>query len=154
VDVRIDYRLEGDGWAKAVVVAGNLKVEMRVSYVTDALGDLMRAVTSVSEGQPEARLTWAREPDWYRWRLDRRGENVEFSIWRYDDEPDPLDAQDGVLMLSAETTVEGISSAVSAAAHAVLDQHGVAGYKELWSTTPFPLDELVRLDVANNELAG
>jgi len=56
------YQLETAGWSTATVSDGERSVVLTASYLSDALGDLTRAVIALLRGAEQATLTWHEEP--------------------------------------------------------------------------------------------
>jgi hypothetical protein len=104
---QFSYRPEGAGWSEGWLAIGDQFVDATASYLTDALGDFLRAVLDIARGEATARATWAEEPGEYCWIFDRSGDLVrvrvlEFPDWRADvDAPD----SDGETLLDAAWTV-------------------------------------------------
>jgi hypothetical protein len=82
------YKLRGIGWAYARLVDGPVEANMRVSYLSDALGDLTEATIRVLQGEVQTSFIWFDEPGEYQWNLRRVGETVDIRIGqrRFNDE--------------------------------------------------------------------
>jgi hypothetical protein len=76
--MRIRFKIEEGGWARAWVEHDGVAFPMEVSYISDSLGDLVRATLDVLRGQA-AEFFWNKEPGSYRWRL-RLGESSGVSV--------------------------------------------------------------------------
>src|SRR6266571_1195228 len=86
-DVSFNYRLTGTGWSEGRLVIGEEFADATASYLSDALGDLLRAVLALAEDSETARASWDEEPGEYRWIFERSGDRVrvrllEFPEWR------------------------------------------------------------------------
>ena len=143
---RVDYRLKRHGWSEADVVIGHQQAQLTASYLTDALGDLVRAGREIAAGREAARVTWAFEPGCYRWKFDRHGADLDVDIWRYEEDWGPDSEVDGSLVMHAECSALAMVRAVSVSAHTVLDAHGVDGYMKEWQHAAFPISDLAQLD--------
>ena len=133
---------------------GDEQAHLTASYIGDALGDLVRAGLEIADGRKAARVTWALEPGCFRWRFDRRGADLDVEIWRYAEDWRADSEADGSLVLHAECTVLAMCRAISAAAHSVLDVHGVDGYLAEWGPTAFPVNDLAQLDALIEQPEG
>lgn len=49
-----EYRLFSVGWAAATIAHEDASIELRVSYLSDALGDLLAAIEALLGGAAEA----------------------------------------------------------------------------------------------------
>ncbi len=143
---RVDYRLTGHGWSEADVVIGHERAHLTASYISDALGNLVRAGLEIAAGRKAARVTWALEPGCYRWKFDRRGADLDVEIWSYAGDWGVDSETDGSLVMHSECPVMAMCRAISVAAHSVLDVHGVDGYLKEWAAAPFPVNDLAELD--------
>jgi hypothetical protein len=68
------------GWATATLSDGDNSIEVTASYLTDALGDLSRAVIALLRGASNARVVWAEEPGEYHWVFDRLDDRVALRV--------------------------------------------------------------------------
>ena len=148
VDVRFRYRLTGTGWSEGRLVVGEQFADATASYLSDALGDLLRAVLELARGAGSVRASWDEEPGEYRWIFDRTDENtrvrvLEFPEWRaIVDAPD----HEGKVLIDARCSIAELSRAVANGARAILDQWGEQGYLEKWRDHAFPTAELLELE--------
>lgn len=145
-DVAFEYRLRpgwgGAGWADARLEVGGNAVEMGPSYVTDALGDLLRAVLALTQGAADVSVSWDEEGTWVVWRFALDAGNVRLHV--------DVRGQDGPAaerQLSGVVRRDALVRVVAREARAVLDEHGEEGYLRRWSDEyPFPTAELRALD--------
>src|SRR4051794_38082323 len=86
------YRLTGTGWAQARVSDASSSVTITASYLTDALGVLLEAVSHLLEGADRARCSWEVEPGEYRWIFEAADSLVRLRVLAFGDmypqEPD------------------------------------------------------------------
>ncbi len=78
------YQLGTAGWSTAAVSDGERTVALTASYLSDALGDLTRAVIALLRGAEQATLTWHEEPGVTAWRFERQGDDVDMRITQFD----------------------------------------------------------------------
>ena len=150
--VRIEFDLGLHGWATIQILAGPLSYEAGTfSYLTDALGDLVRAALAITTGAYRARFSLSGEPMEWRWLIERRNndpDKLELRILSFADafadEPDDRGRHE----FSASCGADEFARAVSGAAEAVLGLHGLEGYHERWMEYPFPLRALRALQTA------
>ena len=133
------YELDGSGWSQARVALGDQFVELSASYLTDALGDLLRAVQRLCEGATSERVSWALEPGEYRWLFRRDGHSagvriLEFGADYFDRPADEA----GREVLAGTVSLGALAKAVATGAREVLERHGESGYQEQWIEHPFP----------------
>src|SRR5262249_43013035 len=66
--MKVRFKIEEGGWARAWAEHDGVAFPMEVSYISDSLGDLVRAALEVLRGRP-AEFFWNKEPGSYHWRL-------------------------------------------------------------------------------------
>ncbi|MFE2334527.1 hypothetical protein [Streptomyces coelicoflavus] len=149
-DLRFSWELTGSGWARYRIADARSERPDIVSYCTDALSDLLRAVASLYGAADAPRVSFDLEPAEVRWRLQRQGANVEITIYRFRDMSQSWNAPDdeGTRCWSSNQPRAALGHVVLEAAETVLRLHGEAGYREKWIQHDFPgavLDDLRRL---------
>ncbi|MEU8964855.1 hypothetical protein AB0C89_24555 [Streptomyces sp. NPDC048491] len=142
--LQFSWELSGSGWATYRISDAADEQKSIVSYCTNALADLLHGVAGLY-GEPSVqRVSFDLEPDEVRWRLRRRGKDVDIFIYRFPDMNVSWDApdEDGELSWSSTQPRRLLGHAVMEAAQAVLSLHGEAGYLKKWVQHPFPAVEL------------
>jgi hypothetical protein len=149
--VEFEYRLTGTGWAEARIADDASHAILTASYLSDALGDLLEAISLLFGGASEVRCSWEEEPGEYRWIFVRIGDNdVRLNILAFDDiysrpatlpgvaelcrQPD----ERGELRFSTTQPLSMLARAIADGAAATLDEYGEAGYLAKWVEAPFP----------------
>jgi len=153
--MRITFRLEDVGCARAWVSDDGRTAELTATYVRDALGDLVLVTGWLVAGeQSQVRCSWAEEPGEYRWVLRRRGRDAQVRVLAFDGDGrrEPDDA--GRVVFETTTEVAVLGRAVESCARQVLDTYGSAGYLARWVEHPFPAEALERLHAALNPVHG
>jgi hypothetical protein len=155
--VSITYSLAQHGWASMIVRVGDSDVDVgSFGYLTDALGDLVRAAVAIATGAISAQMIVNGEPMLWGlaihdgWQSTRRPQAYRFSIRvSHGDEasPSPVLSWSDKLV-EGYVAADAFAMAVSKAAHEVLIEHGEAGYLARWREHPFPMRALVALDAA------
>jgi hypothetical protein len=147
-DLQLSYRLVGVGSAEARLTIGDSTTgSLRPTYLTDALGDLLRAVEALSHGQARATVRWALEPGECRWLFESEAGFVNLCVLVFDDDYFDNPAEDaGREILSEQVRLDALVAALAAGARVVLEEHGAGGYRELWAEHPFPVSTLRALE--------
>ena len=153
------YELVGPGWARAEIRDGNQGARLTVSYLSDALGDLLEAVQRLLGGAEAAELIWWEEPGEYRWRFETVGEVTVLTItstsevrreenWNDDGWDIDLAAEGGpdLVEFRAECDVADIANAVVVAARTLIAKDGEAGYLHRWIEHPFPMEKVTAVE--------
>ena len=83
------------------MAVGNSFATPTASYLSDALGDLIRAVRALLEGAEDARASWEEEPGEYRWVFHRNGSEVRMRLLAFPDVYDDAPDEDGQALLDA-----------------------------------------------------
>jgi hypothetical protein len=136
--VEFSYRLTGTGWAQARIADDATWVVLTVSYLSDALGDLLEAIGELLEGAPETRCWWEQEPGEYRWIFRRSGGDVSLTILAVSDQHAGESDEQGRHLFGTTQPLTVLAQAIADGAAAVLHEHGEHGYKEQWVEAPFP----------------
>ena len=69
--VSVTYDLAGTGWAECIVELDGHRAHLSASYLSDALGELLRAVVNLLKGADEQTVSFYEESGEFRWRLLR-----------------------------------------------------------------------------------
>ena len=65
--MELRFKLRGAGWASACLEADGVTAELTASYLSDALGNLLRALGELIAWEESARCSLAEEPGEFRW---------------------------------------------------------------------------------------
>lgn len=145
--MNLTYVVGAAGWATAAIACGDARIEMPVSYLQDSLRDLLSAANAISSGAREITVVFMDEPGEHHLHVRRIDDEriilsaIWFSDWTSRDEGGSA----GTRVLSCESTVAHFRGQVLAAARAILDEHGLEGYRELWREYEFPLEQYEQL---------
>jgi hypothetical protein len=135
---------QGAGWAEAAMRFGSKVVTESASYLSDALGDPVRAALALLQGSELEEFSWYDEPGSVTVELidvGAVGDLVEVRCAIDQDRRRPEPKQG--LGLSSRSS---IAWAVAHGARQQLDLHGAEAFKRLWLRHPFPVDELDELE--------
>jgi hypothetical protein len=155
LDVDFTYELVGPGWARSEIRAGDQVARLTVSYLSDALGDLLVAVQQVLGGAEVAELTWWEEPGEYRWRFETIGDVTVLTITstseirreeNWNDKGWDIDlAEEGgpdFVEFRAKCDMTVLARVLVVAARTLIAKDGEAGYLHRWIGHPFPMSKL------------
>lgn len=146
MSISFSYHLTGSGWAECTIAIDEQHATMTASFLSDAFGDLLGAVSRMVEGEPEATASFAEEPGEYRWRFFEKGADrlliriLDFpELWS--DQPD----EKGKILFEAECRLRTFAGAVLSESQRLLEKHGREGYLGMWHNHEFPLERLDKL---------
>ncbi|MFB7276294.1 hypothetical protein ACFCZV_04215 [Streptomyces hydrogenans] len=144
-DLQFLWELGGAGWASCRIADGAGEYRGHVGYGTDALADLLYAVTGLYGGASEQRVSFDLEPMELRWLFRRRESDVSIDVYEFPDGATSWGSPDetgGTLAWSSSQPRGALGHAVREAAETVLREHGEDGYREKWMLHPFPVAAL------------
>jgi hypothetical protein len=159
-EVSLTFSLEGAGWASLSIKQDSTHHAIRgLSYLTDALDDLLRCGIGIATGRSYACASFAMEPGshvlvaesgWWEgsdWKVGAR-----LSAFYMNEDGEPLwqtihsAKRDWVVHAPS---CDNLANAIANCAEAVLEKHGVDGYRELWQgRLGFPMRGLTALRAA------
>jgi hypothetical protein len=141
------YDLDTAGWSTATVSDGAHTVTLTASYLSDALGDLTRAVIALLQGAEGATLAWQEEPGVIEWRFERQGDDVVVCLTRFADNTSyrRSQARPGEPTFNVSCPLTRLGGEVLDELWHIHETVGVDGYKERWKRHPFPLQEYRQL---------
>lgn len=144
--MKLSYKLTGAGWASSLVEDGERRFEIgRISYLSDALKDLMKAAVGVLEGATRVWFLWHDEPGEHRWIIERSGDGLVIRILWFDDAFKALPDEKGKEIFRFTCRVANFVGEVLACGQALLAEHGEEGYRDEWRSE-FPEEEFGRLE--------
>ncbi|WP_107091982.1 MULTISPECIES: hypothetical protein [unclassified Streptomyces] len=156
-DLQFTWELVGVGGVTYRIDDGVSEHETHIGYCTDALADLLYAMTGLYGDSSGERFSFDREPMETRWLLRRQGVDVAVDVFEFPDGATSwgsLDETGGVLLWSSTQPRSVLCHAVVEAVEVVLREHGETGYQEKWVRHPFPvaaLQDLRRLHRRDDE---
>ena len=140
--MQFSFRLTELGWGEATLSAGEQRVIIPASYLTDVLSELLTAVRSLLEGAPDARCSWDLEPGEYRWLFTRNSDQASLTVLSFPDTwQDPPD-EDGAVVFDFRGKLSEIAPVIAYGIEAVLLEYAEDGYKEGWHMHAFPSELL------------
>ena len=139
----IDFKLTGTGWATCTVRPARRNYSFTASYDSNALESLVTAaVAALSDINTTSFHFYGRSKDSF-WDIQKNPEeklNIEIS----DVVPTFTEILgcETKLVVTFDCTAIQFATAVLVASEAVLEEHGLNGYKTLWAEHDFPIDLL------------
>jgi hypothetical protein len=144
-EITFVYHLTGTGWSEANISDGVTHAMLSASYLSDALGDLTRAVLSLLHGAEEDACSWLEEPGEYQWRFRRVGDELAIQILWFDDWYELVLDKTGRLHFTTRCSLFRFASQLEAALKQLLEEHGLEGYRQKWYEHEFPAAEHQKL---------
>jgi hypothetical protein len=142
----VKYQLTSSASAELGISDGVNHAVVEVSYFSDPLRDLARAVIALLEGAWRFQFTQFVEPSEYHWSLIRRDGKVTIRIRRFKSEEQFHDPKDhGKKHLVAEGSLRDLAKAVLDQLNELYTTLGPEGYVKQWVDYSFPLAESTRL---------
>jgi hypothetical protein len=143
MNLSIDYRLAGSGWAECTISDEQASCEITASYLSDALGRLVVGAIGLATGLSSVSFCFDEEPGEYRWVIQSVGINeISIEMLAFDELWGGKPDKDGKSIFVTKCRPVVFARAVHRAATAILDQFGVDGYLKKWHAQPFPSRQL------------
>lgn len=144
------YTLNSIGWATVYLKIGNSEIYITPSYLSKSLTDLVRSIevllpecTAADEVQNIVRFDWNSEPAIDSWKIQRISqEKIKIEIMCY---KDGIETAPGELVFREECKLIEFITEVVRALEALLEQHGIIGYRKQWCAEEFPLSSYLQL---------
>lgn len=144
--VEFTYELVGTGWSEGRLTIGDGGAQMSVSYLDDALRDLLEALAVLARRAESAGVSWRKEPGEYLWSLSRDAGIVRVVVVELPDWQELVEADEGTTILDESCQLVELVRAIASAARGVLDQYGEQGYRRKWAEHDFPVAQLEELE--------
>lgn len=139
-DITIEYSLVGAGWAQCYLDVYGAVCTTTASYLSDALFELVNGTNHMLGGGNEARFSFDDEPGEYRWIFRRTSiGGLGIKILEFDDLWGGKPDEDGAVLADFMCQARDFGAALLVSLNKLLDEIGVAGYRETWSSTEFPI---------------
>ena len=144
--MEFSYRVTGTGWSEAHIADADRTLALEgVSYLSDALSELLDALVSLKRGAEEASASWWQEPGAYEWKFKRAGEEVDLEIREFNTEPGNHGwFERGWVVFRTRQPLDVLVAAIAGGASRLLDEVGEEGYLTEWGE-PFPARQLQEL---------
>jgi hypothetical protein len=146
--VTLVYKLDGAGWASATIVTPQKGVAFSPSYLSDALGDLVRAVVGIAKArrsQPpfvfEQRVEWFGEPVGLDLIFETQQEGeVRLQLVEMPDESHRRTGRQ--VLFDDQIDFDIFARSVHGQTSQIFEALGANGYKEKWTLHEFPEDDM------------
>ncbi len=147
--VSIAYDLGQHGWSSFELTIRDKAIDIGpFGYLTDALGDLVRAALLMATSDYRAEVRFDGEPRLWRLVVDE-GWKPELRLRVFDDSFGEGLETDVQLAIEGHVTADDFARAVRTVAQGIWDTYGATGYDEAWTGgRGFPLQGLKALDAA------
>jgi hypothetical protein len=146
MQIQIDYRLTGSGWAECDVTSDEQTCLLSASYLSDALKKLVLAANAVLEGFSKLTFSFDEEPGEFRWVITSlRLNEIEIEILEFHELWGSRPDAEGNSLYKSRCRPIVFAKAVEEAAKRVLETHGESGYQTTWAEHPFPMTQFVEL---------
>jgi hypothetical protein len=139
IPVTLTYKLTGSGWSECQIEIGKENALITASYLSDALGSLVRAAVDLLTGSTEAIAQFDEEPGEYRWLFSQRNNELQLRILWFNELWGNRPNEEGEPILVAQCSLMAFARALHAALEHILEEHGIEGYKDMWVEHDFPL---------------
>ena len=155
-NIRVDFSLRDAGWASCRIAVGEKSYTFEsISYLTDALDDLLRAALMVATGSPSYTFHFEDEPGESRWILrtgldnEQRREYLEITILEFDDAFQNQPIEKGKPVFNAKCAPDQFAYAVYETANIIWEKFGADGYDRKWTgQCGFPIRAFKALETA------
>jgi hypothetical protein len=145
MSLQITYELAGRGWARVTLADNDQTCTLFVSFLSDALGDLLSALNMLLEGRSNTTCAMQAEPGEYRWVMECSGDQLHLQVLRFDRNFSDRANEDGKLLFEAICPIHHFVRRIKMTLDNLLDTHGVSGYRAEWVNHDFPMPEYERL---------
>jgi hypothetical protein len=147
LELQLDYRLTGLGWAECTVSDENASCTITASYLGDALGNLVSAACAALRYFNRVSFSFEEEPGEYRWVIQSpRLNEIELRIYEFAESWGSKPDDQGTLIFQTKCLPITFARAVHAAATRIHTEQGETGYLNQWSEHPFPMLPLRELE--------
>jgi hypothetical protein len=143
--IRFTYALLGPAFREARVTdGGGQEVALYPGPLSDPLAELTWGVAALLLGAETHTVVWQDEPGEWRWLLVREGDAVHVTLLRFEETFSRKPDTAGRCLFEATDTLASFAGQVKSQLQALLETHGVEGYREL-AGQAFPLYTYERL---------
>ncbi|MGW1712707.1 hypothetical protein [Streptomyces sp. NPDC002156] len=140
--MRMTWVLDGSGWAICAIEDHQARVELSVSYITNAPEDFLTAVARLLYGETETRAQFEAEPTAYRWIFYRQADDTWIRLLELRDGRDHDNK--GTEIWSGQLGIDELVRSVIRCFDEVARTYGESGYRGKWGEH-FPRIELEAL---------
>lgn len=152
--VKFKYKLSGAGWANSNISIDGKSISMKVSYLSDALGDLTKAIVRLFEGTNKVEVFFMDEPGEHRISLVEKSKDIlGLKIDWFDDwlSWDFAEEKEGRTVLEAEISLKEFAGEVERELDLILNEYGLDGYHKKWIEHKFPYQDYKKLKEYNKK---
>jgi hypothetical protein len=140
----INYKLDQHGWADAVIIVNNTKIKIdSISYLSDAFGDMVKAILKLKNGNYEESWYFTHEPGETRFSLTRNNitKDIKIVVKAYNDILfGEYTDMNGDVIFEGVISLDDLIKDIIINCEEILNSFGVEGYKDSWNYD-FPINE-------------
>jgi hypothetical protein len=140
--MEFSYRLTGTGWGEARLAEPGNEILLTTSYLTDVLGELLKAIGLLLDGASSVEFSWEQEPGEYRWLFERTSGEIVIRILAFPDAWPRQPTAIGTVIFETRGALRDIASDIVNGVGAVLTQYSEVEYMRRWVEHPFPSEAL------------
>ena len=141
--MKLIYKLGDAGWADASIADEGAQLECRISYLSDALGDMAQAAVQLLNGARATSFSFQDEPGEHRFLLTRgEADRLDIRVLSFKETFAPQSAhaeKQASVVFRSHCAVMDFVGQVSANLHDILTKFGLKGYKDAWTKDDFPM---------------
>ncbi|WP_208635048.1 hypothetical protein [Streptomyces albovinaceus] len=142
IGLRLDWRLDGHGWADCTVTDLHASIVLTASSIASAPEEFLTALARLAVGEMESRAQFEAEPTAYRWIFYREDEHVWVRVLELRDGSDHDNK--GTELWSSQYAIDELVRAAIRCFDHVARTYGESGYRGKWGEH-FPRTELEAL---------
>jgi hypothetical protein len=142
--LRFSCTLIGRGWVEATLANGINQQRFLASYLSDAIGDLLRVVISLLEGARRGTCLWEQEPGEYRWLFTRQDEQIQIRIVSFGQTFSRQFDEEGECVLTVQCSLLKFPTKLSKQLEQLLATWDENGYHSTWGY-PFPQEDFQKM---------
>lgn len=142
--LRFSCTLVGKGWIEATLFDGMNQQRFLASYLSDAIGDLLKVVISLLEGARRGTCLWEQEPGEYRWLFTRQNEQIQIRIVSFGRTFSRHFDEEGECVLTVQCSLLKFATKFSKQLEQLLATWGENGYHSIWGY-PFPQEDFQKM---------
>lgn len=142
--LRLSCTLVGQGWVEVTLSDGVNQRRFLASYLSDAIGDLLKVVISLLEGTQQGTCLWELEPGEYRWLFARQEEQIQICLVSFARTFSRQVDEEGTCVLTVQCSLLKFATKLCKQLEHFLATWGEKGYHNTWGH-PFPQEDFQKM---------
>ena len=139
MNLSVNFRLTGIGWAECQIADETSSCTVTASYLSDAMRHLLLAATAVVSEFRRVTFKFDEEPGEFRWVISSTLWEIDLTILEFRELAGDRPDSEGIVRFKTVCRPRTFAEAVYTAATEVLSTLGESGYAEEWAEFPFPM---------------